>query len=90
MYTFLFEWDPMHTPVNGGVRFESHFHKNAYMYEQSTIEFDVCIVDRKNLNWCTSFSGVEWRRRTNGCKQFPQYALFGYLDSELGAVILQE
>ncbi len=24
--------------------------KNAYMYEQTTTEFGVCVVDRKNLN----------------------------------------
>ncbi len=28
------------------------------MHEQTTIEVDVCIVDKKNLNWCTPFSGV--------------------------------
>ncbi len=25
---------------------------------QTTIEFGVCIVDRKTLDWCTPFSGV--------------------------------
>ncbi len=28
------------------------------MHEQTTIEFGVCIVGRKNLNWCTPFFGV--------------------------------
>ncbi len=53
---FLFKWDPMRTPVNGGVRIGSH--KNAYMHEQITIKFGVRIVGRKNLNWCTPFCGV--------------------------------
>ncbi len=29
------------TPVNDGVRIRSHLHKNACMYEQTTIEFGV-------------------------------------------------
>ena len=48
----------MHTPVNGGVLIGSHFNKNAYMHEQTAIQFGVRLVDRKNLNWCTTFSGV--------------------------------
>ncbi len=51
----------MHASVNGGVRIGSHFNKNAYIHEQTTIEFGVRIVDRKNLNLCTPFSGVsQW------------------------------
>ena len=54
----IFKWDPMRTPVNGGVHIGSHFNKNAYMHEQTTIEFGVRIVGKKNLNWCTPFSAV--------------------------------
>ncbi len=57
MYAFLRKWHPMRAPRSDGVRIGSHFHKNAYMHEQ-TIEFDVRIVGRKNLNWCTPLSGV--------------------------------
>ncbi len=47
------------TPKKGldGIHIGSHFHKNAYMHEQ-TIEFGVRIVGRKNLNGCTPFSGI--------------------------------
>ncbi len=48
----------MRTPLNGGVHIGSYFNKKLYMHEQTTIEFDVRIMDRKNLNWCTPFSGV--------------------------------
>ena len=58
MYAFLWKWDPMCTPSHLGVRIGSHFNKNAYMHEQTTIEFGVRIVDRKNLNWCTPFFDV--------------------------------
>ena len=36
-HVFVFEWDPMRTPLNGGVRIGSHFHENACMHEQTTI-----------------------------------------------------
>ncbi len=48
----------MRTPVNGGVPIGSHFNKNTYMHEQTTIEFGVRIVNRKNLNWWKPFSDV--------------------------------
>ena len=48
----------MRTPPFTGVRIGSHFNKNAYMHEQTTIEFNVRIADRKNLNWCTPCSAV--------------------------------
>ena len=41
-----------------GVRIGSHFNKNGYMHEKTTIEFCVRIVGRKNLNWCTPFFAV--------------------------------
>ena len=37
IYVFLLKWDPMRTPRCGGVRIGSHFHKNAYMHEKTTI-----------------------------------------------------
>ncbi len=30
----------------------------AYMYEQTKIEFDVCTVERKDLNWYTHIPGI--------------------------------
>ncbi len=51
----------MRTPSHLGVRIGSHFNKNAYMHEKTTIEFGVRIVGRKNLNWCTPFFAVsQW------------------------------
>ncbi len=44
--------------ISCDVRIASHFNKNAYMHEQTTIEFGVRIVNRKNLNRCTPFFGV--------------------------------
>ena len=36
-HAFVLKWDSMCTPVDGGVRIGSHFHKNAYMHWQTTI-----------------------------------------------------
>ncbi len=58
MYAFLLKWDPMRTPSHLGERIGSHFNKNAYMHEQTEIEFGVRIVGRKNLNWRTPFFAV--------------------------------
>ena len=55
---FLWKWDPMRTPSHLGVGIGSHFNKNAYMHQQTTIQFGVRIVGRKNLNCCTPFFGV--------------------------------
>ena len=55
---FLFKWDLMRTPMNGGIRIGCHFNKNAYLHDQTTIEFGVRFVDRKNLSWCTPFFGL--------------------------------
>ncbi len=37
MYAFLLKRDPMRTTRCDSVRIGSHFHKNAYMHEQTTI-----------------------------------------------------
>ncbi len=34
----------MRTPMGGGVRIVAHFNTNAYMHEQSIMEFGVRIV----------------------------------------------
>ncbi len=33
----LLLWNPMRTPMNGGVHIGSHFNKNACMHEQTTM-----------------------------------------------------
>ena len=48
----------MRTPMAGGVRIGAHFNTNAYIHEETTIEFGVRISRRKYLNWCTPFSDV--------------------------------
>ncbi len=52
------ELDPMRTLSHLAVRIGSHLNKNAYMHEQTTIEFGVRIVGRENLNWCIPFFAV--------------------------------
>ncbi len=47
----------MHTPSHLGVRIGSHFNKNAYMHERTTIAFGIRIMGWKNLTcvhpfWC--------------------------------------
>ncbi len=37
IYAFLLKWDPMRTPRCDGVHIGSHFHKNVYMHELTTI-----------------------------------------------------
>ena len=46
MYAFLLKWDPMCTPRCDGVRIGSHFHKDAYMNEQTTISIHKEIVPK--------------------------------------------
>ncbi len=51
----------MRTLMAGGVHIGGHFiNTNAYMHEETTIGFGVCISGMKYryLNWCTPFSDV--------------------------------
>ena len=52
----------MRTPSHLSVRIGSYFNKNAHMHEQTTIEFGVRIVGKKDLNWCTPFFAVSLRK----------------------------
>ncbi len=51
---FLLKWDPMRTPKCDGVHIGSHFHKNAYMHELTTIGIHKEEVPKLvyTLFWC--------------------------------------
>ena len=49
------------------------------MHEQTTIEFDLHILDRKNLNWCTPFSAGSLCNVPNCIGQYDMYLLYAFL-----------